>query len=429
MSKFKKLAAAALLGALVLVAVVALADEPQPAVEQRQEPQPAIEQQQEPQPAVEQQQDRLHIENEITQEEEAAQEPEQEITQEYQQEITQEYQQENPEETITEVNIPGETLRGKIEDLLGGPNFLSFTGTVVEIVPVLGNDGLPATDQHYVRIRSEYYGTTIFRTDHETFVLGKAIEVGDTITGWFTAADPAVLTYPPQHLARVITGGTFENVKIDRFHLDEVRGALVSSRRDLVLNFMQDTPIMLQTGARFFVPEGSALLNELDGRLLVVTHGATDAAMPGGTLPSDPSLSITVLVENAENMPETFNPQRYTNEGITVNSQRLDVTWQQINETPYVPFRAVVDALGHGDSVVWEGISRTVKAHNGTDSIVFPIDSIHFIAGSNIVSLPQPAVIQDGTTYVPWQFFRDVFGVNAWFSGGQVFVDREYAMQ
>jgi hypothetical protein len=325
------------------------------------------------------------------------------------------------------------------------PNFLSFTGDVREISPIFGNDGEPVHNQYYVRIQNRDYGTTVFRTDYNTFIMGEPIAAGDTITGWYASGGPMVLIYPPQHLARALVNhnGEFENVKIDRFFLHEQRVTLMSESGELVLNFTEQTPIRLQDGSEFYVPEGSALLNELSGRILAVTYGATDRMLPAATLHSDPTLSITVLWEEAARLPGEIEdtgasaeveeqgtsrngylgPGWISNEGISVNNSKLEATWQRIGNAYYVPFRAVVDALGFGDTIMWDGDNLMITANNGSKTIAFAIDANNFIVGDRIASLDHPAILQGGTTYVPWQFFRDVFGVNARFNNGQIFVE------
>ncbi|MCL2574744.1 MAG: copper amine oxidase N-terminal domain-containing protein [Defluviitaleaceae bacterium] len=310
------------------------------------------------------------------------------------------------------------------------PPFLSFTGKVIEIIPVVGNTGRPIEHQYFVKLQSEEYGTAILRTDHNTFFIGEAIGEGDTITGWYSSDTPWVLVYPPQHLARVLINGHKENFKLSHFHLDPDRGMLVSEDNQLVLNFTDVTPLITQDGEKFQVPRGSALLNELDGRLLIVTYSTTDRMLPAGTMISDPDLAITVLRnETDEPQAAQSNPKQYPNDGISVNGDRLDVAWKQIEEAYYVPFRAVVDALGHGETIIWDSLNQTISVSNGATKIHFPISSSAFIVGQEVKSLQSKVVLDGGTTYVPWQFFRDVFGVSAWFSEGQVFISSQYEIE
>ena len=419
MKTFKKLAAFALLGVLLMPATAVFADVPQmpPATHQEQQ----------------------HNTNKITEDivNDITNQTLQEIADETIEKDFDAYR--NHEPSVENIAIPSDPQIFDIEEIREAipPNFLSFSGTVTDIKPVLGYDGTPAFQQYYVRLQNPEYGTTIFRTNENTFIMGM-LEQGDQMTGFYAADAPHVLIYPPQHLANVIVNknGDFENVFVDRFFFDQSRVALVSQRNELVLNFTESVPVKTQEGREFEVPEGSALLNELNGRILVVTHGPVAKTTPTATSPSDPTLSITVLREASEDRPEdntdtelTATPELPPSNGITVNDRLLEETWQHIDSILYVPFRAVVDALGLGDTVVWNGGNQMITVSNGTNTIAFTTNTKHFTVGSEVKTLDQPVILQGGTTYVPWQFFRDVFGADARFSNGQVFVDKEYIIQ
>jgi len=435
MKRFKKVVALAVFGALVLATLVVYADEPQfvPIYDQIETERPVYD---------------GHETQEAT--DETRNQPVQ----------LEETPEDNASETHNQADVYGEPVEPQelgdstniyetneaheqriLEEPASVPNFISFTGDVREISPIFGNDGQPVHNQYYVRMQSREYGTTVFRTDYNTFILGEPIGVGDTVTGWYVSGAPEMLIYPPQHLARVLINdiGDFDNAKIDRFVLDPSRRTLVSEGYDLVLNFTEETPVKMQDGSTFYVPEGSALLNELDGRILVVTHGILDSMVPGGTRPSDPTLSITVLSDLTSQSPQDtddtqsstenigtngyLGPGWVSNEGISVNENKLEATWQRIGNAYYVPFRAVVDALGFGDTIVWDGDNMIITANNGSKTIAFSVNASNFIVGDQIATLDHPAILEGGTTYVPWQFFRDVFGVNASFTGGHVSVD------
>ena len=488
MKKFKKLVAFAFSGALVLAAVVVFADEPQTAADQyhHESQQPAnetIEKHKEkpvetpvPQP-VEKHKEKPVVTPVptpiVTPALEAAETPvvtpapnaaemptvdyveypAQGVTETPVTDYVEDFTGENYDTGVYDTYDGPETFSEPVQqspevqefiDKITIPNFLSFTGVVTDINPVMGADGRPAFQQHYVRLQNQDYGTTIFRTDENTFTLG-TLEIGDTATGFYPSGVSSPLLYPPQHLAHVIVnnGGNFENVKVDRFFLDEERYVLVSQNRELMLKFTEATPVKDQDGRTFYVPEGSALLNELNGRMLVVTHGPIDRVLPASTSPSDPALSITVLRTEEEReaqalgstppLPAESQNDYYTdwsrNEGISVNNRTLDVTWQQINDTAYVPFRAVVDALGFGDTIHWNSDNKMITVNNGRNSIVFPPSARNFIVGSDVVTLDYPTVLKDSTTYVPWQFFKDVFGANADFIEGQVFIGKKLETQ
>jgi len=89
-----------------------------------------------------------------------------------------------------------------------------------------------------------------------------------------------------------------------------------------------------------------------------------------------------------------------------------------------VPFRAVVNLLRFGSTVTWDGDTRGITVFNGTDTISFAIGDSAFQVGNAEVTLSHPAILFYDTTYVPFQFFSKVFGVNnAYMHEGQIVID------
>jgi hypothetical protein len=169
-------------------------------------------------------------------------------------------------------------------------------------------------------------------------------------------------------------------------------------------------------------------------------------------MPADPTLSVVVLFERAVHLPgldfdfdfdegcnlpldapdkgqevewSFSSPMGWTQNEIVVENTILDAFWKYADNTYYVPFRAVLNVLRLGDTIVWDGKTRSVTARSETSEIGLTIGSNEFIAGDVIVMLDQPAVLIDGVTYVPFRFFRDVFGKHAWVHEGQVVISSE----
>ena len=331
------------------------------------------------------------------------------------------------------------------------PSFLSVTGEVKEISDVHDNEGEVVYREKYITIEGE--GTTVLHTNYHTYILGKAIEVGDTVTAYFAANAPALAIYPPRHTVRLIVNGEFANVKIDRFHANaDFEGDLVSADGQLRLNFTEQTPILLQDGQDFRKSTeelGLNLKEELDGRLLVVTYGPATFSMPAITIPGEDgsNVSIVVLFEIPVTGPHTLSPEdlpqvedpnllekHVTAEyGIYVNEQLIEQTWREIDGAFYVPFRAVVDALGFGETIVWNSETRTITVRNEAKTITFTIGTDSYRVGDEglvINNLGHPPIIIQGSTYVPMQFFRVVFGMNnAHLHAGEIHINNSEAME
>ena len=351
--------------------------------------------------------------------------------------------------------------------------FLSITGTVTEITPFYDTDGEAVPSAKFIRIEGED-GTTVFRTDFNTFILGaQDIEAGDNIAGYFPHG-PMTMIYPPQHLVYLIVNyrhrPEHEEVKIDRFNLNE-DGVLVSADGMLQLNFTDQTPILLQDGRDFRediaeirrqyeelgieLPTSLELMDALDGRMLVVTYGPTTRGIPAQTIPGEDgqNMKIVVLFERAVALPggisldtelpqaelhQTELPQiedntlmEWTVNEIVVEGEIIAAQWQRIDGVYYVPLRAVVDALGLGDTIEWNGDTRSVTLSNGTSNITMTIGSNNYlVGGTTIYGLTYAPIIVDNRTYVPFRFFSEIFGMtNAYHLEGQVVINNDELMQ
>ncbi|QVK18325.1 hypothetical protein KHQ81_01000 [Mycoplasmatota bacterium] len=115
-----------------------------------------------------------------------------------------------------------------------------------------------------------------FLVDYET------ISVGDIVEGFYDAMAPAVMIYPPQYEAIVMTKvKPNRNVKVDYF--DE---QLVSSDGTLRLNIAPNTKITMQNGQNF--------TNSITNKNLVVVYGPSTKSIPAQTTPYE----IVVLCRN-----------------------------------------------------------------------------------------------------------------------------------
>ena len=303
-----------------------------------------------------------------------------------------------------------------------GEFFLPYSGTITAIET--GEYGYKLT------LTSEEYGSMTLLTNFNTHVLGE-LEVGGTIRAYYPLEGAMIMIYPPQHTARFINA-TETQATFDRF---EMIDEFTFASENLMLNINEDTPVLLQDGTQVYIPEGMTLSQVLDGRKLVVTHSMLNRMLPGGTIPADPYLTVTVLFETAVALPgglslEPFLDLEFYNYGISVNGRMVDALWQQVDGAFYVPFRAVVNLLGFGSTVSWDNDTRQITVSNGTDSIAFAAGSNQFTVGNDVVELVSPALILNDRAYVPFNFFSQVFGMNnAYMHAGQIFINNDEQMQ
>ena len=111
---------------------------------------------------------------------------------------------------------------------------------------------------------------------------------------------------------------------------------------------------------------------------------------------------------------------------IVVNNSGLEDTFLYTlgeSDTPtHVPLREVLEALGIRPLYNTETHQITLEGVEGSISITR--DSEDFWVNGDIITIPGlPAIIVDGTAYVPVQFFTEVLGIgNAYYSNGSIFI-------
>lgn len=359
--------------------------------------------------------------------------------------------------------IENEALLGGIIPLMGDldngfyeieesflPSFGSATGEVVE----LRYNDYDGTDFISIRITldGEYEGEYThanFIVDDNTFIIGDAPKVGDTVTGFFDNLIPIIMIYPPQYKAVVLVNRDYDlpRIIVERFDED-----WVSSGRQFRLNIGEDTEIVFQNGEAF---EGE--IEKLIGRKLVVEFTISHFDIPE-TIPNPQK--ITVLYERIATgaadlwqdilwWSEDFDPANYEII-ITINGLSRGVpnanfviitngTIRDILDTLadmgdaliYVPLRVITEMLGFTPE--WNAATREVLLNSPRGEITFRIWEASYIVESssgivNIYDIP-PAVIIDSRTYVPLSFFRKVFGFNnAWWEGGHIHLDNSEQM-
>jgi len=343
--------------------------------------------------------------------------------------------------------IPAEISENESDYNWGNaPSFISFSGSVAYMEETAFG--------MRIRVRHEQGSEMDFMVNHLTHFMGDDIEVDSLVTGFYDAHGIAPMIYPPQHTMRLITVNMETSVVLDRFEalesFDGSQNQFLSHSNQLILNINENTPIYLQDGqnVRTLVATGESshetVADFINNRKLVVTYSLANFMMPAGTIPADPTLTVTVLFEQAVALPDmglslgldtgydadNDDPIDWQyNYGITVNGRFVDALWQEVDGGFYVPFRAVVNLLGFGATVGWDDETRSVTVYNGTNVIYTSIGSSEFRIGNETVTLQHPAIIINDRTYVPFQFFSQVFGMNnAWMSGGQIFIDNEEIM-
>ena len=289
--------------------------------------------------------------------------------------------------------------------------FGSWTGTVVEIDVEYS---YPPTT--FFRLEGEH-GNATFVADFNTFTLGEAPQVGDTVTGYFLNDMPMAMIYPPQYNVSVIVNGDFLGVAVDRF--DE---NLLSYGGNLKLNIGDDTEIVLQNGD----PIGA---DELAHRKLVAVYTVTTRSMPPIATPE----KIVVLFEGFATGPAMLDDwngwedpmfDEIIVDGVGLAGVFARSVSDEDSFLTHVPLKAVAGFLGA--DVNWDQDTGEVTLEGLKGPIAFTVGSNDFDVAGETVTLYHAAMEFYGDVYVPVLFFRDVFGMGSVYSlCGQVIINTE----
>jgi len=322
------------------------------------------------------------------------------------------------------------------------PSFDSVTGEVISFCEYFDNQVRLAVGESFVD----------FNITANTFIHGDFPQVGDIITGFFNNNMPMIMIYPPQYTAAVIINQEDgpQSVFMDRFHAieDSEDGLMISADGKRVLNATNpDTVIVSQDGV-------DASDWDLEGRLLVVFYTLASRSMPPVIFAPE---KIVVMYEIAvhpgpayigdmmDNLLEweygydgqtPFDGNEYVGivpiwddfHDIVINGVGLPgETFYSIDgeNATHVPIRAIAGAFGM--IVGWERPYVTLTGDWG--NIRFRTNTNQVTVNGETITLSLPNVVVDGRTQVPIDFFRLAAGLNAWSSGGTVFIDNEEPMQ
>jgi hypothetical protein len=316
--------------------------------------------------------------------------------------------------------------------------FMSFSGTVIEINPFYGfqnDEGVSLEDQFFVLVQSEedengYSPTVNFVVDHlSALILDGELEVGMDVTGFYETGVAMIMIYPPQHNVRVLASDP--NVIVERF--------------GETLEIGEDTEIIFQDGTPFD-GEPSELLN----RAMAVFGGIESPE------------KIVVLFERAVPPMHWFTedeiidfgleyefeqPYFGWDGGLQLTQEDLDIMWDNmfdpetvqiiVNNTaiesvkPFIdrevgkvmlPVAAIAEALGY--TITGEGYDMAIGMYGAAPhTIVFVEGQDAYLIGRfETISLGAPPALIDETLFVPMNFFGQVIEASAWISCGDVII-------
>lgn len=278
------------------------------------------------------------------------------------------------------------------------PLYRAFTGTVEKVDQISAEEraaaGVEATQ--YVLLRAGDESLLHFVVSDATVLLNEPVlEVGQQLVGFFDGNRPAILIYPPQVPALVIT----PYVEGEQVVMSYFDANLLSSDSSLQLNIGDSTEIIDQAGQTY---DGNPA-----ERVLVVTYGPSTRSIPAQTTP------IQILV-----MDEVDNGLTYVVNGIITEAS---APYEDAQGTVMVPLMTIAEALEllvteEGEGVYRVGNQATLTL--GKDSYTFAR-----MAPYQLGSVP---VEMNGEIYVPLAFFSEVGPLaNTYVYEGQIIIDNK----
>ena len=325
------------------------------------------------------------------------------------------------------------------------PEFMYFSGTVVEIMSALGPppvDGQPVWHGLSVLVEGEvdadgYAPRVNFSLTEDTVrLLGGDdlwgnIEIGMTVTGFYDATLPVPLIYPPHFNAVAFARGN-AGVRVDRF--DE---NFLSSDGSLFIHIGEDTEIVFQDGTAF---EGER--DDLVGRALVVLYDIVLDSFPQQTSP----VKVIVLFERAEH---PAMPDISWEGGFQLSQEDIDAMWDGLFDpetvkvivegeavempTPFinreagfimVPAAYIAEALGY--VVTGEGFDTVIGRYGEPGGIVAFVEGLdaYMIGRIETISLGAAPEVVDGVLFVPLHFFGMVLPEAGFVMDGNIFIEK-----
>ena len=311
--------------------------------------------------------------------------------------------------SVTAFAMDGVDRTQKVADNLmpaeRGAYFSSFSGTIQSVEKWM--------DSQMVLVENSNGQVANFVVNESTYRLTKdELAVGAEITGFFETNAPMVMIYPPRYNVDIIAVN-FDglNIKADRFDTNRV-----SQDGTLKLNISDKTEIIMQNGEKFTGDHAN-----LAYRKLIVLYGPSTRSIPAQTTPE----RIIVLYEKAA------PPIGQINDGVDFPT----ITELVVSDTviaaplPYfnqagivmVPLRPVADTLGL--DIAWDSANQSIVVDK---NIAFKIGADRYERKDNqaVFQLGAAPELQNGMTFVPLNFFRDVLMMNnAYLFEGQVVIN------
>lgn len=290
---------------------------------------------------------------------------------------------------------------------LKGAYFKSFSGVVKEIRDLQGIEAAAFLRKHVI-VENQTGNNMRFVISKDTyFIDGDKIRVGADVTGFYRAAAPALMIFPPQYNAEIMVADQSERqIKADLFGSD-----LVSADGFLKLNVSPKTQVVWKDGSPFD--------SILGNRKLIVFYNVTTRSIPAQTTPS----KIIVFEK-----PAVLTNDSLAQMDIIVNGEKISAPPAYLNgeKTVMVPLKPIAKALGF--EVAFNDIDQSGVF---ADCILFKAGEDNYLYLKKIpLWLGTAPALADGEICVPLNFFTDIVRLNnAYVFENQIVIDNNEKMK
>ena len=228
--------------------------------------------------------------------------------------------------------------------------------------------------------------TLLYDIDTLTEIEADAFIIGHTITAYYHANTPMLMSFPGQLTPEVVllNGEGLKDAKADIF---DVNG--LSSDGELVINLTEETPAFDFGGNEV---DASTLIGNLSSNALLVFYGATTMSLPPQTSPELVIVMKSREQKAAENLIASLD-----------ETQLIEV-----EGVKYVLLRDVAESLGF--DVAWVAETSTALLTRGVVSYSITIGATEFGFNRAMFHFENVPFILNDRTYVEIAFINQIVG-------------------
>ena len=306
-------------------------------------------------------------------------------------------------------SMPAQASPSKIIVLSPAPvvleQFASFSGKVITVI----EESTPL-----VMLENSAGVQTGFMITAETYVNDDVVLAeGSNITFYYNPSGIAPAIYPPRYYAEVVTA----ELGTQSFYFGVFNQDLINTNNSLKIIGTQASQII--------TTYGSPYTETINNKLLLVYYTKATFSIPAQITP----YKIVVFDENTDSYENVTRAISAVDEmDIVVENNIISAPRAFINNdgVVMVPLREIAEALSY--SVTWNEAEASIGLNTNEKMIIG--SNLYTTAYGITVELKAPAVLVQGRTFVPLNFFTKVTMLNnAYVFEGSIVIDNGEKME